>query len=233
MRIKLATLTVDALDSSRQGITRTLDVLDRLSIEATIIFSGEFASKGPDIVRDTIDRGHEVAASTFHVGIRLSKIPRDDVVREIQRGHEILSRYYDVKTFRAPNMDIPVGYLRLLADIGYRYDTSIIKSRLNIVKRNPIVEAYGILRVPVTHEYPTVSKALLGQASSVNSASINTARDSVKLIHIRVKRPPSSDYEAKLLGKTLLDYIGRGYRFYRVDSIVGAWRAARQAASIL
>lgn len=230
MKVKLAALTVDAINGEKHNIKRVLNLLDRLSIESTIVFSGAMAQAEPDLVREAVDRGHEVAASTYHGNIRLSKMEPGDVYDEIRQGYEVLSKFYDVKTFRAPNMDFPLRYLGVLEDLGFKYDISSVRPKLNFVRREPIITVNGITRIPVTHEYPSDSKTLLGQPY-VSPSTLKGTRDSVRLIHFRVKKAPASDYETRVLGKILLDYISRGYRFYRIDSIVGAWRSAKQVAN--
>lgn len=230
MKVKLATLTIDAMNGGRHGIRLMLNLLDRLSIESTIVFSGAMAQSEPDLVREAVDRGHEAAASTYHSNTRLSKVKPEDAYNEIRQGYEILSRFYDVKTFRAPSMDLPLRYLGMLEDLGIKYDISSVRPKLNFVRREPIITINSITRIPVTHEYPPDSKTLLGQ-HHVSPSPLKGARDNVRLIHFRIKKAPASDYEMRVLGKILLDYISRGYRFYRIDSVVEAWRSARQVAN--
>lgn len=230
MKVKLATLTVDAIDTERHRIKHLLNLLDRLSIESTIVFSGITAQVEPDLVREAIEKGHEVAASTYHSDVRPSKMKPEKAYNEIRQGYEALSKFYEVKTFRAPNMDFPTRYLDMLEELGFKYDISIVRPKLNFVRREPIIVVNGIIRIPVTHEYPQNSKTLLGQPH-VSTPPLDSARDNIRLVHFRVKRAPASGYETRVLAKILLDYISRGYRFYRIDSIVNAWNTAKQVAN--
>ncbi|HEX5385201.1 MAG TPA: DUF3473 domain-containing protein [Gemmatimonadales bacterium] len=111
------------------GTRRTLDLLDEFGIQATFFVLGWVAETVPEIVREVVQRGHEIASKGYyHRSIR-SLTPgefREDLSRagEALRkasGQRILGYRVADGWFRPADL----WALDVLADEGYEYDSSI------------------------------------------------------------------------------------------------------------
>ncbi len=111
------------------GTERTLALLDEFKIRATFFVLGWVADTAPELVRKVASRGHEIASKGYyHRGI-WEMTPgefRDDLIRAqeaIERaaqqkvvGYRVARRWFTEKDLWA---------LDVLAESGYRYDSSI------------------------------------------------------------------------------------------------------------
>ena len=108
---------------------RTLDLLDECSARATFFVLGWVADAAPELVREVVARGHEVASKGYHHGDfrRLSREAfRDDAVRarealERATGRRVLG-YRVAQHWLRPSDD---WALETLAECGYEYDSSV------------------------------------------------------------------------------------------------------------
>ncbi len=108
---------------------RTLDLLDECSARATFFVLGWVADAAPELVREVVARGHEVASKGYHHGDfrRLSREAfRDDAVRarealERAAGRRVLG-YRVAQHWLRPSDD---WALETLAECGYEYDSSV------------------------------------------------------------------------------------------------------------
>jgi peptidoglycan-N-acetylglucosamine deacetylase len=108
----------------RAGLPRLLQLLQRRAIQATIFVTASDALRHPEAVRALSDAGHEIAAR----GADLKPLP---LLGALER--ESLSRARDSLAgitgsaptgFRAPGGELGTSTLRLLAELGFRYDAS-------------------------------------------------------------------------------------------------------------
>jgi polysaccharide deacetylase family protein (PEP-CTERM system associated) len=103
---------------------------------ATFFILGEIADRYPDIVRIIIKNKFEVASHGY--GHRLVyKQKKNFFCNETIRSKSLLEEIGGVKVigFRAPSWSITaksLWALPLLADIGFKYDSSILPSRVNL-----------------------------------------------------------------------------------------------------
>jgi polysaccharide deacetylase family protein (PEP-CTERM system associated) len=108
---------------------RTLDLLDACSARATFFVLGWVADAAPELVREVVARGHEVASKGYHHGDfrRLTREAfRDDAVRarealERATGRRVLG-YRVAQHWLRPSDD---WALETLAECGYEYDSSV------------------------------------------------------------------------------------------------------------
>ena len=104
--------------------------LDGAGAKATFFVLGEVAAAVPDLVREIASKGHEVAShSPVHLPIR--SIPRPEFKAMMLRDWDLLSGLASggVLGFRAPYFSVrrSDGWLvETLADIGFRYDSSVV-----------------------------------------------------------------------------------------------------------
>lgn len=113
-------LTFD--DGPHPGYTeRLLQVLGQYHVPATFFVVGQMAEQYPDLVRQEVEDGHEVANHTYH-HVSLPKVPEEYVATEIKACGEVLQSI----TGRAPHLFRPPGgryndgIARISEALGYR-----------------------------------------------------------------------------------------------------------------
>lgn len=117
-----------------------LELLERSGARATFFFSAWIAGRHPDLVREVVRRGHEVAsAGDSHRGFRNVSWPvfRDEAIR----AREALESAAGVKVygFRAADHRLSprdLWALRVLSGCGYDYDSSV-NPCLSYFRREP------------------------------------------------------------------------------------------------
>jgi len=112
------------------SMARTLDLLDRLGVPATFFMLTEMAAFYPDILREIGRRGHEFALHGIHHvdNTRFDLQAFRDLVR---RGRDELAAMTgaEIVGYRAPNLILSADQLAVLAEEGFRYDSSVCPSR--------------------------------------------------------------------------------------------------------
>ena len=97
-----------------------LDVLDRYSVPATFFLIGELVQRDPDLVRRTIEAGHEVANHTFdHVSAAMQQ--PDEVRRSVERGADAVGAVLGERPrwFRPVRGHITGSLLAAVHDLGH------------------------------------------------------------------------------------------------------------------
>lgn len=116
-----------------RGTARCLDLLDRHDVKATFFVLGWTAERFPDLVREIARRGHEVGCHSYgHPEV--FHLSRDEFRADSERALAALARAGVEKPagYRAPSFSLtpPVhSYLRILAELGFRYDCSLFPVR--------------------------------------------------------------------------------------------------------
>lgn len=110
-----------------------LDLLDIHDVKATLFFLGWVAEKFPALVRETAERGHEIA-SHGHAHELVYSITPEAFRADIRRAKNALEDSFGgkVQGYRAPGFSItpetPWAW-GILAEEGFRYDSSIFASK--------------------------------------------------------------------------------------------------------
>ncbi len=96
-----------------------LELLDDLGVPATFFICGEKAAQRPDVIREYIKRGHQVANHGYD-HTRFPKLSRKQLVEQVERteraiGGQITGRVW----VRPPHGDIDTGSLLALCSRGY------------------------------------------------------------------------------------------------------------------
>jgi polysaccharide deacetylase family protein (PEP-CTERM system associated) len=113
-----------------QNTRKALDLLDQFHIKATFFVLGWIADKQPDIVREVVRRGHEIASrGYYHRGTR--QMTREEFRQDLARSREALERAggAQVLGYRVAHewlMPADLWALEVLAEGGYAYDSSIL-----------------------------------------------------------------------------------------------------------
>jgi len=167
------TVAVDSWDRWPSRVVantqRALDLLDQHGAKATFFFVGWVAERFPDLVRDAVARGHEVACHSYwHRAVY--KLSPEEFRQDTHMAKDVIEQAagVPVKGYRAPTWSITrqsMWALRILAEAGFLYDSSVYPIRHDL---------YGIpgaQRVPYTHkcgdnlqlrEYPPATLRLGG-----------------------------------------------------------------------
>jgi len=112
---------------------RVLDILDEAGVSGTFFCLGCVAERHPDLIRAIADRGHEIGSHGWSHK-PLWELERSAFVDEVTRSKSLLEDLSgsQVLGFRAPSFSITkqtLWGLDVLADVGFRYDSSIFPLR--------------------------------------------------------------------------------------------------------
>ena len=111
-----------------QSTHRTLDLLDELGIRATFFALGWVASTLPELLREVARRGHEIGSKGYHQR-NLRELSPAEFRDDLARAREALESASGqrVEGYRAPGWIEPTDEwaLEVLAEEGYRYDSSV------------------------------------------------------------------------------------------------------------
>jgi polysaccharide deacetylase family protein (PEP-CTERM system associated) len=108
---------------------RLLDLFDEYDQKGTFFFLGYCAGKYPALVREIVNRGHELASHGYaHKSAYLQN--RKQFERDTRRSKSLLEDISGIEVigYRAPNFSIRDENLwayDVLCDAGYRYDSSL------------------------------------------------------------------------------------------------------------
>jgi len=110
-------------------IPHILKLLDEHDTKATFFIVGEVAEKSPNILKEIIDEGHEVAFHSYDHKPLWDKDP-DRVEKEIERFNELLTSIagYRCRGFRAPSFSLNNDTrwaLEAVEKMGLLYDSSV------------------------------------------------------------------------------------------------------------
>jgi polysaccharide deacetylase family protein (PEP-CTERM system associated) len=113
-------------------LARVLDLLDALEAKATFFVLGMTARNHHDSVRELASRGHDIAAHGFDHRPVFSQRP-DEFRCDVERSLELISSLTGQRPvgYRAPGFSFgratPWAF-EVLADLGFRYDSSLYDS---------------------------------------------------------------------------------------------------------
>src|SRR5579883_3271357 len=106
-----------------EGAPRLLELFSQEAVPATFFTTGDVARRYPALPRAIVDGGHELGChGDSHK--RFGRMGPEEARREIRDASATLRAYAPVTAFRAPNLDFPRPYLRILREEGYRIDSS-------------------------------------------------------------------------------------------------------------
>lgn len=141
---------------------RALDLLDEYDVRATFFVLGWIAERQPEIAREIVARGHEVA-SKGHAHRSLHEMSRQEFRDDVCHARDVLE---DAIGERVLGYRVPEGSfgledlwaLRVLAEEGFQYDSSIYPQFRSIARepwrRFPHVQRFGdeleILEFPIS-----------------------------------------------------------------------------------
>lgn len=113
-----------------QNTLKTLDLLDRYDTKATFFVLGWIAETSPDLVREIVARGHEVASRGFYHRSAKNLTP-DEFREDLRRSNAAIENATGQKVvgYRAAEKLVfgqSEWVLKTLADEGFAYDASFL-----------------------------------------------------------------------------------------------------------
>lgn len=121
---------------SEQNTLRTLDLLDRFNIKATFFVLGWIAERQPELIREVLRRGHEVASRGIYRQRPDQPLTTTEFRDDIRRTRDTLESVGGKRPlgYRAARNSSDPSYLKaldILAEEGYRYDCSFLPTSSN------------------------------------------------------------------------------------------------------
>jgi polysaccharide deacetylase family protein (PEP-CTERM system associated) len=115
-------------EAFERQVTNLLAFLDELAVKATFFTLGMCARNYPDVVRQLVASGHELASHGF-AHARVHDQNRQEFMRDVEQSIELIGDQANCRPvgYRAPafsiNRTCPWAY-EVLAELGFRYDSS-------------------------------------------------------------------------------------------------------------
>ncbi len=164
--MKNITITVDVeedcppmLTSTRgmeEGLPELLDLFKKENIKATFFVTGMMAKQYPDLIHRIPDEGHELGCHGY-THTRFDRMEKEEAKIALQQAGKVLRQFEkNLVSFRAPNLQFPKNYLKLLEEEGFLYDSSVAaykppffqsKTESKII-RVPATITSSFLRIP-------------------------------------------------------------------------------------
>jgi peptidoglycan-N-acetylglucosamine deacetylase len=164
--MKYITITIDVeedcppmLTSTRgmeEGLPKLLDLFKKEKIKATFFVTGMMAEQYPDLVCRITKEGHELGCHGY-THERFDRMGMEEARIALKQAGNVLKRFEKrLVSFRAPNLQFPANYLKLLEEEGFLYDSSLAAykppfSRCGIdgkIIRVPATITSSFLRLP-------------------------------------------------------------------------------------
>lgn len=124
----------------------TLDLLNRLNLNATFFIVGELAESHPEIIEEIRENNHEIAFHGYHHE-PLWNLDADKLRSEIERFNLLIKG--KCIGFRAPSFSLSnktKWALKVLDDCGYQYDSSLFPAKTPL---------YGVWNAPTVPYKPS------------------------------------------------------------------------------
>ncbi|MBI4588626.1 MAG: polysaccharide deacetylase [Candidatus Rokubacteria bacterium] len=109
------------------GLPRILALLERYGLPATIFVPGITAERYPDLVRRARDAGHEVGHHGY-LHVSPATQTEEEERAALEKGLEVLQKLTGERPlgYRSPSWELSRHSLRLLAEYGFLYDSSLM-----------------------------------------------------------------------------------------------------------
>lgn len=142
------------VEGCRYSIPRVLDLFDRFGVRSTFFVSSEVTGAIASELREITLRGHEIASHGWR-HLRYDRLAIANLDEELQASKKTLEDVTGlaVSGFRSPQFAPHSDLFPALARAGYKYDSSLVASRIPGRYDNPIDSRPfwkdGILEVPI------------------------------------------------------------------------------------
>jgi hypothetical protein len=175
--MKNITLTIDVeedcppmLTSTRgmeEGLPKILNLFKKEGINATFFVTGVMAEQYPDLIKRIPKEGHELGCHGYSHA-RFDRMEKEEARVALRKAGKVLREFEKrLVSFRAPNLQFPENYLKLLEDEGFLYDSSLAaykppfpKSKMEgKIIRIPATITSSFLRLPVGFFLPILKRS--------------------------------------------------------------------------
>lgn len=113
------------------GLLKILEVLDNFNIKGTFFCTGNVAEELPEYIRVIERKGHEIACHSLNHE-RLTQLSFEKCQEIIYKNKKIIEntcKNSEIIGFRAPYLSAPKFLFKILKDLGFSYDSSIVSSK--------------------------------------------------------------------------------------------------------
>jgi len=109
-----------------------LDLFSKHNVQATFFVLGWLANKRPDLIKEIYQRGHEVA-SHGHNHQLCSELSLTELRNDLIRSKFTLENLtgQQIHGYRAPNFSLSEELITIIAELGFKYDSSYNNFSLN------------------------------------------------------------------------------------------------------
>ena len=120
-----------------QGMPRLLDLYERYGVRATFFFNGDIVKLYPNVVRMVFDKGHEVGSHglTHEVDKAFDVLSPEEQLSHLRQSKQMLEDIIgeEVTSFRAPAARVDKAFPTILAEAGFKVDSSVSSQRLDMM----------------------------------------------------------------------------------------------------
>lgn len=114
-------------------LPRFLDLFDQLNVPVTFFVVASEVQQNEEaiaLLKRAVQAGHEIANHTYSHPYDLCRLPEQVIEQEIRRAHDIVGECLNVAPvgFRTPGYFTSAKVMRVLANMGYLYDSSMFPS---------------------------------------------------------------------------------------------------------
>ena len=145
------------------GLLKILKILDEFNIKGTFFCTGDVAGHLPEYVKLIESKDHEIGCHSLNHE-RLNHLDFNTCYELISKNKKLienLCQHSEIIGFRAPHLKPPLFLLKILADLGFKYDSSISTNRILIkykIKESQIYEfrpsnLSGFFRLPLNFQF--------------------------------------------------------------------------------
>lgn len=142
-------------------LPKLLDILDKLDIKITFFIVGKDAAfeSNHSLLRNIVERGHEVANHSFHHESWLKTYSKERIEEEIRIAEEAIFTATGKRTnmFRGPGFSWSNDLLEVLVKRDYIFDASILPTYLS-----PLMRRYYFWKSKLSKEQKKSRKELFG-----------------------------------------------------------------------
>ena len=147
----------------KQGMPRLLDLYDKYGVKATFFYTGHIAKLYPNVVKMAHERGHEVGSHglTHEVDKAFDVLSPDEQLSHLRQSKQILEDIIgeEVVSFRAPAARVDKNFPKVLAEAGFKVDSSVSPQRLDMMF------SFGVLKK--LHWLTAPRKAYFAKADNI------------------------------------------------------------------
>ena len=160
-----------------QGMPRLLDLYENYGVRATFFYTGHIAKLYPEVVKMAYERGHEVGSHglTHEVSKAFDVMPPEEQLSHLKQSKEILEDIIgeEVVSFRAPAARVDKAFPSVLAEVGFKVDSSVSSQRLDMMFSFGALKKLHWLTAPRKAYFTQIDNIFRKGASDIMEAPIS------------------------------------------------------------